>query len=159
MNKQLSEVESLCLSGVKKENPEMVEMYFGPYLAYSPATKNSAFIKAYMLLYYFSTGSKKMFYTTIETVTPMELEDRDIRLVMDVDMCVNIGAVERLRKLVESNSRKELHRFLQVILKNQVKTMELSASPSECIPEIQNQEDRKIIENAIFIGRSSPGNF
>ncbi|KAG5858659.1 hypothetical protein KMI_12g18210 [Encephalitozoon hellem] len=159
MNKQLSEVESLCLSEIKKGNTEAVEMYFGPYVSYNPSTKNSAFIKAYILLYYLSEGKKKMFYTTIETVTPTELEDSCIKLVIEVDMCMSIGAVERLRNTVERNSIKEFDRFLRSILENQMKIMESPENSNEYSPWIESQEDKKAIENAIFIGRNSSANF
>lgn len=159
MNKQLSEVESLCLDEMKKGNSDAVEMYFGPYISYNPSTKNSAFIKAYMLLYYLSTGTKKMFYTTIETVTPKELEDASIKVVIEVDMCMSIGAVERLKNAVERNTIKEFDRFLRDILESQMKIMELSENSNECRPGIQSQEDKKAIEDAIFIGRNSSANF
>ncbi|ADM12526.1 uncharacterized protein Eint_110250 [Encephalitozoon intestinalis ATCC 50506] len=159
MNKQLNEVESLCLTGIKKGDPEMVEMYFGPYLSCSPSTDNSALIKAYMLLYYLSTGSKKTFYTTIETVTSLELSDPCIRLAMEVDMCVSIGAVERLRRLIEGNGRKEFDQFLKGVLENQMKIMESSINYDDPRLEIQSQEDKKVIEDVTFIGRNLPANF
>lgn len=159
MDKQLNEVESLCLSGIKKGSPEAVEMYFGPYLAYKPSTQHSAFIKAYMLLHYFSTGPRKMFYTTLETVTAEELGDESIKLVLEVDMCVNVGAVERLKKLVASNSRKELAKPLRDILEGQLRSVEASDCPAEPKAEVRKQGDKRVIEDAIFIGRNSSGNF
>ncbi|AFN84008.1 hypothetical protein EROM_110250 [Encephalitozoon romaleae SJ-2008] len=159
MNKQLCEVESLCLGEIRKGNSEVVEMYFGPYISYNPSTENSAFIKAYMLLYHLSTGTKKRFYTTIETVTPTELENPSIKLVIEVDMCMNIGAVERLKNAVERNTIKEFDRFLRDILESQMKIMEFSESSNESSLGIQSQEDKKAIEDAIFIGRNSSANF
>ncbi|KAH9410563.1 hypothetical protein HK407_12g16930 [Ordospora pajunii] len=159
MNKQLEEVESLCLKGIKKGDTRTVEMYFGPYLSFVPSTQHSAFIKAYMLLHYFSSNQKALFYTTLETVTPSELEDKNIMLVMEVDTCVNIGAVEKLKKAVGSNTSKELNTLLKSIVDSQVKTIELS----ECSEEVEamGQEiiDRRVIEVAMFIGKNSSGNF
>lgn len=152
MDKQLHEIESLCLNAIKKGEPEAVEIYFGPYLSYSPKTPHTGFIKAYMLLYYFSLDNKKAFYLTLETVTPEELEDENIVLVMRVERYVNIGAVEKLKKVIGENTRKELGTLLEDIFAHQRKSVELHSAGEGDV--INRSNDEKNIKDAIFIGNS-----
>lgn len=155
MNKQLSEVESICLKAIKKGEPKTVEICFGPYLSCMPETRHTGFIKAYMLLYYFSLDLRKAYYSTLETVTPVELEDESIRLVIMMEKYVNIGALEKLRNLIKNNSTQELHPLLEAIFGSQRNSIELSGVKEHNETGSPNQQDdRKNIEDAIFIGKN-----
>lgn len=157
MNKQLDEIESFCLNAMKNGDTRMVETYFGPYLSYKPRTQYTGLIKAYMILYYLSTDLRKMFHIVLETITPMELEDENIKLVMNVERYVNIGAVEKLKKVIENNSKKELDLFLKNIFENQKKSIGLSDSGNRKEELDINKNDRKNIDDAIFIGKNTVG--
>lgn len=153
MDKQLSEVETRCLDAIGRDDPKTVETYFGPYLSYGRSTANSGFIKAYMLLYYFSLDMRRSFYFTLETVQPSELEDEGIRLVMRIERYVNIGAVEKLRRTIEDSPRREFDPLLRNILEQQRRSIELSVH--EDMGEEANTDQRigKNIIDAMFIGR------
>lgn len=154
MDKQLAEVETLCLDAIRKDDPKTAEVYFGPYLSYVPTTQHTPLIRAYMLLHRCALDQRRSFYTLLETVSPAELDDRNIRLVMEVERCVNTGAVERLRKIIDENTQKELHALLQSILERQRRSIELTAGESRESGTDSGARDRKNIADAMFIGKS-----
>lgn len=150
------ELESICLEAIKKGDFKTVEHNFGPYTYYSQTNECSCIIKAYMLLYYRSTEQTKLFNTLIETIrTKDELNNEDIKIVLNVEKYIEMGAYKRLEELLKKPYRKEYIPFIREILNNQRKYMEEICSKNTKNLITTEQDERKNIADALYAGKNA----